>query len=95
MVNENGMAGSPECVTATMEAMRASRKPDFTVVAAQLGRTWDHPSSKGFVLIWETVSAGFGELAFCVDKDGKLSCDFEGMSKRFVREVFNKFMGSV
>lgn len=70
--------------------------PDFTVTYAKLGSAWCNAesSSMGFIVEWGTVSAGFGEVSFFVDGDGKLTIDNEAMSMRFVKEVLAKFVDS-
>jgi len=71
-----------------------NRKPDFTVTHVRLKGAWRNTdnNSQGFVLGWETVSAGFGELTIYIDNDNKLYCDSETMGKEFIKSVFNKFV---
>jgi len=84
---------SPECVSEALETFKTGRKPDFTVTRAYLSEAWNHEKSKGFEISWETVSAGFGSITVAVDQEtGKVRCDTESMSKRFVKEVFAKFV---
>jgi hypothetical protein len=88
---------SKECLTSLDNRMKRGGKPDFTVTRATLDSAW---SSKkhghfGFVVTWETKSAGFGELTICVDKKtGKLQYDSEAMTTRFCKEVLAKLLDS-
>jgi hypothetical protein len=66
------------------------KKPDFTITGVQLASAWGDDGT-GFVLTWQTQSAGFGELVFDTN-DGTLSCDSETMGKKFVKSVFNYFV---
>jgi hypothetical protein len=79
---------SEEC----MARMGKDKKPDFTVTNVRLKMAWHNTDSniQGFILGWETVSAGFGELTVYIDKTGKLYCDSEGMGKEFIKNVFSK-----
>jgi len=67
------------------------KTPDFTITGVQLDHTWNEEGTnrKGFLLTWQTQSAGFGELVFIMWEDGSLHCDSETMSKSFVKSVFN------
>lgn len=87
------MQGSPECLNRM--ATRGSAKPDFTVTAVKLRAAWEKDGQPGFILVWETASAGFGELTVYLDEKGEPCCDTEAMSMRFVREVFAKFTESL
>ena len=87
------LQASDQCVT-NMAVPGTGRKPDFTVTAAHLKGCWSRADSQGFVLGWETKSAGFGELTIYLEGD-TLHCDTEAMGKEFVREVFNKFTDSL
>lgn len=73
------MAGTPP-------DMRAGAKHDFTVTNVEM--------YEGFTLQWQTVSAGFGQLTF-YNKNGKLHCDTEAMSRDFVRSVLMKLADDV
>lgn len=84
------LQASDECV-ANMAIPGTGRKPDFTVTAVHLRGCWSKPDSEGFILGWETKSAGFGELTIYLEK-GVLGCDTEAMGKEFVREVLNKLV---
>lgn len=103
-LSESGLAldASPECVANMAVLKGAGAKPDFTVTRVYLKATWeanDIPGdiaqgNRGFILGWETVSAGFGELTVWSCPEGNF-CETEGMSKRFVREVLAKFAESL
>jgi len=81
------IAASPECIERLALPGRGI-KPDFTVTAARLEST----SDSGFMIAWETQSAGFGTVTIYRDDAGVLKCDNEAMSLRFVKEVFAKFL---
>ena len=67
---------------------------DLTVTSAHLSHTWRTPGSQGFVIAWESVSAGFGEIAISLNSENELVVDSECMSKEFCQEVFAKFVDS-
>lgn len=48
----------------------------------------------GFIVRWSKPHCGFGELTFSV-KNGKLHCDTECMSRRFVSQVLEKLAEEV
>jgi hypothetical protein len=48
----------------------------------------------GFVVMWSKPHCGFGELTFYL-KDGKLHCDTECMSRKFVSQVLEKVAETV
>ena len=59
------------------------------VIRASLANAWRRGKKCGFVVSWETVSAGFGETDFVLE-NGKLTCYDETMGKEFVKEVLAK-----
>ncbi len=81
------MGGSDQAVQGLMEAQAKGTRPNFRVTAAD----FREGGPTHFILAWETVSAGFGELTF-FRKDGKLHIDTEGMGARFCVEVFEKMI---
>ena len=61
---------------------------DYTVVRVEL--TEDY--REGLIdIAWGTKTAGFGHLSFN-NKDGKIHCSNEGMSRKFVKEVLDKLV---
>ena len=64
---------------------------DFTVAKAELLYGWCRNGQPGFTVKWETVSAGFGQFQFYVDK-GKFYCDNELMDKLFIAQVLMKMV---
>jgi hypothetical protein len=76
-------------------------KPDWTLTGVKVDSVWGKWQKKihgetlgndgGFEVSWSTVSCGFGGLTFYL-KDGKLHCDNEGMSKKFIMKVFKKLV---
>ena len=61
---------------------------DFTVIEVWL--TEDY--REGLIDVgWQTKSAGFGHLSFD-NKDGKIHCSSETMSRKFGKEVLNKLV---
>jgi hypothetical protein len=81
------MGGSVASIRNMLQAKADGRPPDYTVTAATLRETGDN----FFIIAWETVSAGFGELTF-YQKEGKLQVDNEGMTARFCKEVLAKLV---
>jgi hypothetical protein len=81
------MGGSDQALRNMMEAREAGRPPNYTVTAANLRESGD----SYFIIAWETISAGFGELSF-YRSEGKLKVDAEGMSARFCKEVLAKLV---
>ena len=94
------MKCSPECLK-NMEARLRSGKKDperFTVTRATLDSAWSMYQGTpkalfGFVVAWETKSAGFGELTICMEK-GKMRYDSEAMGRKFCKEVLAKLLDS-
>jgi hypothetical protein len=84
------LAASDQAVVNVATAMAEGKQPNFTVTAA----TFREGGPDYFILAWETVSAGFGELTF-YREGGKLKVDAEGMSARFCQEVFEKMLEQV
>jgi len=72
------------------EKMKRNSKnlPDFTIVDVCI--TEDYKEGQ-IDIDWITVSAGFGHLSFC-NKDGKIVCNNEGMSRDFVKQVLIKLV---
>jgi len=69
--------------------------PDFTVTGTILN-CWGKTDNNlgGFEVLWQTVSAGFGSATFYIDQTGKLCCENEGMSRRFLRDVLSHLVGN-
>ncbi len=44
-----------------------------------------------FVLSWQMKGIGFGQLTF-YEKDGKLHCDSERMSKKFIKHILSNMV---
>lgn len=86
---DNLILGGSDQAIANM-AIATGAKPDFTVTSAD----FREGGPNHFIIAWETVSAGFGELTF-YRQDGKLTVDTEGMGARFCREVFEKLIERV
>jgi hypothetical protein len=75
---------SPECIDGMLNLVG---EPDWTITRVRLmglGPT-------GFELAWETKSAGFGVVTILVKSD-KLYCGNEGMGKKFIKSVFDRFV---
>lgn len=81
------MGASQRAITSAVSALKEGRRPDFTVTAA----SFREGGPNFFILAWETVSAGFGELTFYLE-GGKLKVDDEGMGARFCQEVFERLL---
>lgn len=88
--SKNTWAASDKALKGLGETLQKGVKPDFTVTAATLRDAWDG----GFIIAWETVSAGFGELTVSRSK-GKVVLDSERMGKEFCKAVFAKFVEGV
>ena len=43
------------------------------------------------VINWSVKKVGFGEIRFW-EKDGKIICDNEGMSKEFIKKILNSLV---
>lgn len=92
------MMCSPECLKNLEARLQKKGKSDFTVTRATLSEAWSMYKGTpkacfGFVVAWETKSAGFGELTICVDK-GRLRFDSEAMTRRFCKEVLAALIDS-
>lgn len=79
---------SDECIVGLVGTKMRGGKPDFTVTRVRTDRC----EKNYLVLQWETVSAGFGELVFKKIDDCLVCIDNEAMSKRFIKDVFNKLV---
>jgi hypothetical protein len=73
-----------------------ANEPDFTVVEAIVTDFWGPWGNNqgGMTISWSTISAGFGSISLFL-KDDKLYANTEGMSKAFVKEVFNKLIDGI
>ena len=62
------------------------KNPEFTYT--KLSGPWGPHSGNdgGFIIQWGCKGVGFGELAF-YKKDGKIYCDTEMESKKFIRRA--------
>lgn len=81
------LGGSDTVLKNMLQAKAEGRPSDYTVTAASLREAGENY----FIIAWETVSAGFGELSF-YRKEGKLQVDNEGMSARFCKEVLARLV---
>ena len=78
----------------------ATEPGGFDVVKAKVISFWgpyqemDAGNQGGMCIAWQTRSAGFGSLTLCIDNDGKLHVDNEGMSQQFCLEVLAKLLAS-
>jgi DNA-directed RNA polymerase subunit RPC12/RpoP len=81
------LGGSNRALLGMLEARKKGLTSDYTVTAASLREAGENY----FIIAWETVSAGFGELTF-YRKDGKLQADTEGMGRRFCKEVLARLV---
>lgn len=75
----------------------ATRRPlvaeDFDVTEASLEVFRPNKRCKGgFVISWDTKSAGGGETTFWIGLDGKLNCHAECMSRSFIMNAFAKLL---
>lgn len=64
--------------------------PDFTVIDAVITQC----SAEGFVVGWQTQSAGFGELCFYSNPDGWV-IESETMGPEFCKAVLAKLIDSM
>lgn len=89
------------------EVLAGRRKPDSSltkVKAASCWGRWRSPSpckdgsmvgnDGGFDIRWETRSCGWGRLTFYVKK-GRLFCDNQHMSRRFIKKVLCRLADEV
>ncbi len=90
---DNIEVANPEAMRRLAERKAAGKSPDFTVTGAYVRETWRTAEKDGFIIAWETESAGFGELTV-VTKNGKTRVDSEGMSMAFCLRVFGKLIGA-
>jgi hypothetical protein len=88
------IAASDECLTGMAETIKG-KKPDFTITDANLAEVWNdlERGNRGFVVEWETKSAGFGTLTIYHDNnDGILHMDAEAMGLDFCKKVLAKLI---
>jgi hypothetical protein len=83
---------SDECMAGMAETMSGRGKPDFTVTSAVVSHSGASDGCIGFVIDWESKSAGFGQLAVSVYRDGRVKLDTECMGREFVKAVLAKLV---
>lgn len=70
-----------------------TRKPlDKTIESVELVNALTVDSAPYFLVRWQCVNFGFGELVFFVDSEGVLRCNSERMGRPFVLSVLAKLV---
>ena len=85
------VSASEECQREVVETFKTGRVPDFEITAVK-SDPFAYGDTRGFVLQWESKSAGFGELTFVFGENGEVVCDNEIMSSAFVKAVLARWV---
>lgn len=85
---------APEAMQRMLQAKATGAKPDYTVTSAKLVAA-NEVEPVGFVIAWETESAGFGQVTIQIDEEGNTIIDAETMGRDFVKAVFAKLVDSI
>lgn len=76
----------------TTEAVENAKKGIYEFAEVRLETVFGKTKRNqgGFEIAWHAKGIGFGRLLVWKDNDGKLKCDNEGMSRKFIKALFAK-----